>query len=86
LAISVVAIFVTVREASDLTRDPGVIAVFSVVIAGFAFSTMCFHIFRVRAALKMRKAPIADEQIRIHLAFTDFIASRSSSAVPNALE
>jgi len=86
LAISVIGVFVTIHEASDLTRDPGVLAVFSVVIAGFAFSAMCFHIFRVRAALKMQKAPIADEQIRIHLAFTDFIANRSATIAPRAVE
>jgi hypothetical protein len=86
LAISVIGVFVTIHEASDLTRDPGVLAVFSVVIAGFAFSAMCFHIFRVRAALKMQKAPIADEQIRIHLAFTDYIANRSATVAARAVE
>jgi hypothetical protein len=47
---------------------------------------MCFHIFRVRAALKMQKAPIADEQIRIHLAFTDYIANRSATVAARAVE
>ena len=78
LVISATAIFVTIREASDLSRDPGVLAVFSVVTAGFAFSAMCFHIFRVRAALKLQKAPIAKEEIRAHLAFTDLILNRST--------
>lgn len=80
LAIFVGAVFVTLQEVNDLTKDPGVLAVFGVVIAGFAFSAMCFHLFRVRAAFKMRKTPIADEQIRTHLAFTDFIANRSADA------
>ncbi len=80
LAIFVGAVFVTLQEVNDLTKDPGVLAVFGVVIAGFAFSAMCFHLFRVRAAFKMRKTPIADEQIRTHLAFTDFITNRSADA------
>ena len=82
LAISATAVFVTVHEASDLSKDPGVMAVFGVVIAGFAFSAMCFHIFRVRAALKLRKSPIADEQIRLHLAFTDFLTNRLAEEGP----
>ncbi len=73
LVISAVGVFVTIREASDLSRDPGVLAVFSVVLAGFAFSAMCFHVFRVRAALRLRQRPVADEEIRAHLAFTDLI-------------
>ena len=73
LVISVLGVFMTVHEASDLSRNPGVLAVFSVVLAGFAFSAMCFHVFRVRAALKMRKAPIADEVIQAHIEFTDII-------------
>jgi len=80
LVISATAIFVTIREASDLSRDPGVLAVFSVVTAGFAFSAMCFHIFRVRAAFKLQKAPIAEEEIRAHLAFTDLIMNRLTDA------
>ena len=71
LVISIAGILVTIHEASDLREDPGVLAVFSVVIAGFAFSAMCFHIFRVRAALKMRKAPVAEEEIRAHLGFVE---------------
>ena len=78
LVISATAVLVTIREASDLSRDPGVLAVFSVVTAGFAFSAMCFHIFRVRAALKLQKAPIANEEIRSHLVFTDLILNRST--------
>lgn len=73
LTISIVGVLVTIREASDLSRDPGALAVFSVMIAGFAFSAMCFHILRVRAAFKMRKAPFSDDEIRSHLAFTDFV-------------
>jgi GPH family glycoside/pentoside/hexuronide:cation symporter len=82
LAISATAVFVTFHEASDLSKDPGVMAVFSVVIAGFAFSAMCFHIFRVRAALKLRKSPIADDQIRNHLAFTEFLTNRLAEVGP----
>ena len=85
LAIFATAVFVAIHEANDLTKDPGVLAVLSVVIAGFAFSAMCFHIFRLRAAVKMQRAPIADEQIRIHLAFTDFITNRSADAGPRTI-
>ena len=82
LAISATAVFVTIQEASDLSKDPGVMAVFGVVIAGFAFSAMCFHIFRVRAAFKLKKSPIADDQIRLHLEFTDFVTNRLAKVGP----
>jgi GPH family glycoside/pentoside/hexuronide:cation symporter len=84
MAISAGAVFLTIREASDLNRDPGVLAVFSVVTAGFAFTAMCFHIFRVRAALKLQNAPISEKDIRAHLAFTDIITNRSAKVGSSA--
>jgi len=78
-ALTAMAVLVTFYEANDLSENPGILAVFSVVVAGFAFTAMCFHLFRFRAALKMHGAPIADELIRAHLAFTDFVANRSDS-------
>jgi hypothetical protein len=80
--ISATAVLVTIREARDLSGDPGVLAVFGVVIAGFAFSAMCFHIFRVRAALKLRRSPISDDQLRRHLVFTDFLTNRLAELGP----
>ncbi len=82
LVATIAAVVSTLYEANDLTRDPGILAVLSVVVAGFAFSATCFHVFRVRAALAIRGAPIADEQIRAHLAFIDFVKRGSSNGLP----
>jgi len=73
LAITIVAVLVTLREANDLTVEPGILAVFSVLVGGFAFTAFCFHLFRVRAAWKLRHATIPPEQIEAHVAFTEFI-------------
>ena len=73
LAITIVATLVTLREANDLTVEPGILAVFSVLTGGFAFTALCFHLFRVRAAWKLRLAAIPREQIEAHVAFTEFI-------------
>jgi GPH family glycoside/pentoside/hexuronide:cation symporter len=65
-----IAAWVTLREANDLTTEPGIVAVFAVVIGGFAFTAACFHLFRVRAAFKMQKATISTATVEAHLAFT----------------
>jgi GPH family glycoside/pentoside/hexuronide:cation symporter len=71
--------WVTLLEANDLASEPGVVAVFGVVIAGFAFTAACFHLFRVRAALKMQHAAISPETIRAHMAFTELIRGTSDT-------
>jgi Na+/melibiose symporter-like transporter len=73
LAITVVATLVTLREANDLTVEPGILAVFSVLVGGFAFTAFCFNLFRVRAAWKLRLDTIPREEIEGHIAFTEFI-------------
>ena len=77
---TILALAATIHEINDLSRDPGILAVLSVVVAGFAFSATCFHIFRVRAALAIRGAPIDDEQVRAHLAFIDFVTHGPSDS------
>ncbi len=73
LAVTIAAAAVTLVEAGDLHRDPGILAVFSVLTCGFAFTALCFHLFRVRAALALRRRPVSHAEIEHHLAFTEFI-------------
>jgi GPH family glycoside/pentoside/hexuronide:cation symporter len=75
IVIAVIAGVLTVRSASDLGVEPGVFAVLSVLVGGFAFTAFCFHLFRVRAALKLSRAHIPAAQIEGHIAITEFIVS-----------
>jgi MFS family permease len=73
LTITIAATWLTIREASNLAAEPGVVAVFAVVVGGFSFTAFCFHLFRVRAAFKMSGAPVPRGQIERHIEFTNFV-------------
>jgi GPH family glycoside/pentoside/hexuronide:cation symporter len=73
LLVSATAGWVTYDQARDLRVEPGIVAVFGVVVAGFAFTAFCYHGIRVRAALRMRRAPVDAAQLAAHVAFADFI-------------
>ncbi len=53
---------------SDLSRDIGLTAVLEVVLAGFALTAFAYHGVRLRAALRMRRAPVAKDGVERHLA------------------
>jgi GPH family glycoside/pentoside/hexuronide:cation symporter len=78
-------VWITLREAGDLNVEPGVLAVFSVLLAGFAFTALCFHIFRVRAALVLRTAGIPADQIESHVAISEYIV-RDEKPAPTLIE
>jgi GPH family glycoside/pentoside/hexuronide:cation symporter len=52
----------------DLTRDIGLQAVLEVVLAGFALTAVAYHGIRLRAALRMRRAPVTADLVALHLA------------------
>lgn len=68
------------RAAGDLSVEPGIFAVFSVLAAGFAFTASCYHVFRLRAAWKLQGARISREEIESHVAMTEFIVNPDQSA------
>ncbi len=70
LAISAAGAWVTYTEAVNLDVAPGILAVFGVLVGGFAFTSFCYHLFRLRAAVKMRAHPVNSDQIEAHLSFT----------------
>ena len=72
LGVTGLATWVAFQQVSELTTEPGIMTVFAVVTGGFAFTAACFHVFRVRAALRMQQAAIAPETIQAHLRFTEF--------------
>lgn len=68
-AASALAAGVLAWEASaDLSRDPGFGAVLLIVAAGFATAGALFHTVRLRAALRLARAPIEADLLRAHLA------------------
>ena len=77
-AITVAATVVTRSAVGDLSEEPGPTAVFGVLIAGFAFTALCFHIFRVRAAWHLRQEPPPDEVIASHIEMTEFIVGNEA--------
>jgi GPH family glycoside/pentoside/hexuronide:cation symporter len=50
--------------------NPGPLAVFAIVIAGFALTVFVFHLSRIGPALRLRRAGISSETIDAHLAHT----------------
>jgi GPH family glycoside/pentoside/hexuronide:cation symporter len=85
IGISAAAAFVTYGEVRDLSVEPGILAVFGVLVTGFAFTGFCYHAFRIRAALLLRRQPVNADQIEAHIAFTEFIKSgKTQDAGPGA--
>ncbi len=51
--------------------NPGPLAVFAIVIAGFALTVFVFHLSRLGPALRLRRAGISDATLDAHLADTN---------------
>jgi GPH family glycoside/pentoside/hexuronide:cation symporter len=64
----------SVWALSDLSVQPGLAVVFSVVLAGIGLTGMCFHAIRARASRRARDVP--DEQIRIHVEISERFSQR----------
>jgi GPH family glycoside/pentoside/hexuronide:cation symporter len=63
--------WIGVREASDLSVQPGLLAVLAIVAAGFGLTAFCFHTMRLRAARLMTRRPIPAELVRAHVDVVD---------------
>jgi hypothetical protein len=68
LALTVAAGSSLAYTMGDLSRDPGLGAVLEVVVGGFALTAFFYHLVRVRAALRMRREPVAKDVALRHLA------------------
>ncbi len=55
----------------DLSKKPGLSTTLEVVVAGFAFTSFCYHLLRLRAARKMNASPVHPDLIRAHLELLD---------------
>jgi GPH family glycoside/pentoside/hexuronide:cation symporter len=78
LRVAAIALALTIGLAfwvkSDLEAtggNPGPLAVFAIVIAGFAITLFVFHLSRIGPALRLRTEAISDATLDAHLANTD---------------
>jgi MFS/sugar transport protein len=67
LALAAAAVSSVAWTIGDLSRDIGLAAVLSVVLAGFALTAVAYHGVRFRAALRMRREPVPAEAVSLHL-------------------
>lgn len=58
---------VAMSSISGLDVEPGPTTVFGVVVAGFSFTALAFHLARLPAARRLVAEPIGPEAIRAHL-------------------
>jgi GPH family glycoside/pentoside/hexuronide:cation symporter len=68
LALSCAAISSLALTIGDLSVDPGLGAVLEVVVGGFALTGLAYQLVRLRAALRMRREPVAEDVVERHLA------------------
>ena len=58
-------------ELETTGGNPGPLAVFAIVIAGFALTLFAFHLSRIGPAERLRREPIPEAVIRAHIAHID---------------
>ncbi len=67
LVVCVASVFAALRSIQDLSHEPGLAAVFEILMAGVGFTAFCYHAVRVRAAAKFDAEPTARAGIREHI-------------------
>jgi GPH family glycoside/pentoside/hexuronide:cation symporter len=71
LALTVGLAFWVNADLAATGGNPGPLAVFAIVIAGFALTVFVFHLSRIGPALRLRHANISDATLDAHLAHTN---------------
>jgi GPH family glycoside/pentoside/hexuronide:cation symporter len=77
------ALWVT-AELSETGGNPGPLAVFAIVTAGFALTIFVFHLSRIPPAMQLRSHPIPEDVIRAHLAHVNLENGRAAVSRPAA--
>ena len=87
LALSAAGAWLTYREASNLAVEPGILAVFGVLVGGFAFTASCYHLFRLRAAVQLGNNPVNPSQLQAHIRFNKLARGRrAGKSAPKSLD
>ena len=71
LALTIGLAFWVRSDLEATAGNPGVLAVFAIVTAGFALTIFVFHLSRIGPALRLRRAGISEATLDAHLAHTD---------------
>jgi GPH family glycoside/pentoside/hexuronide:cation symporter len=71
LALTIGLAFWVKADLEATGGNPGPLAVFAIVTAGFAFTVFVFHLSRIAPALRLRGEGISDATFDAHLANTD---------------
>ena len=61
-------------------REPSAWLTASVLVAGFSLAAVAFHLLRSRAALRLRRSPIAPDTLARHLAAAGFVEAGAGGA------
>ena len=87
LALSTAGAWLTYREDSNLAAEPGILAVFGVLVGGFAFTGCCYHLFRLRAAIQLWNNPVNPSQLQAHIRFNKLAkGQRAGKGAPRHLD
>ena len=65
------AVTFALTHVERLDKNPGPLPALAIVIAGLSFSTVVFHLLRVKSALQLRAAPPARDVVERHLRSID---------------
>jgi hypothetical protein len=65
---------VVLRSIGSLSVEPGIATIAAVVVAGAGLTALLFHAMRLRAALRLRRAPVAAAVVAAHLELTRRLA------------
>ncbi len=68
LAVVCVAGAAAIAGVVDVATEPGPGIVIAVVVTGFAFTVLCFHLLRLRPALALRSGRLDRDEVERHLA------------------
>ena len=68
LAVTLAAGATALAGIADVATEPGPGTVIAVVVTGFAFTVLCFHLLRLRPALELRAGACARADVERHVA------------------
>ena len=70
IAVGALALAYVITQLSDVSQPQGPLIVFAVVLAGLGLTALLYHLIRLRAAFRMRAAPVPEAMVDAHLEVT----------------
>jgi GPH family glycoside/pentoside/hexuronide:cation symporter len=69
---------IALQSIGDLGTEPGIATILAVVVAGGGLTAILFHAMRLRAAIRIDRAPVKPEVVKAHLELTQRLAPQRS--------